>query len=73
MLILRVTGASAATESIGKTERGGGNCVLSIQGRGNLFFCCKLTLLFSPETLRVGWKKVGSETGWLFAVKIRPL
>ena len=47
MLILRVTGASAARVNWEDRERGRKLCAFNT--REDLFFCCKLTLLFSPE------------------------
>jgi len=47
MLTLRVVGARAATAHRVNWEERGELCAFNT--RENLFFCCKLTLLFSPE------------------------
>jgi hypothetical protein len=48
-------------------ERGGDLCAFQWE---NLFFCCKLTLLFSPEYSE--WWKKGRLRDWLGS-KIQPL
>jgi hypothetical protein len=59
-LRLRVMGARAATDSIGKREMGE---LCAFNTRENLFSCCKLTLLFSPGYSRVVEK--GRLRDWL--------
>jgi hypothetical protein len=71
-LRLRVMGARAATDSIGiqlGRERGG---IVCFQYKGEPFLLLQTDVVVLAW-VQQWWKKVGSETGWLFAVKIRPL